>query len=57
MYNTHPVCSAADTFADTTCEIGEYIAYNYEGAGEFIQAMDPDVLVFNELIDPTTTPT
>ena len=35
-YDIHLICSGADTFTTTICEIGEYVAQSYKGGGEFI---------------------
>ena len=55
-YDIHPIRSGADTFTTTTREIGEYVARSYKGDGEFIRAMHPDVLAFDALVDPESTP-
>ena len=55
VYNLHPIRTGTDTFANTTREIAEYIARTYKGGGEFIQAMDPEALAFEELDDHATT--
>ena len=52
VYDLHPICTGTDTFANTTREIAEYIARTYKGGREFIQAMDPEALSFEELDDP-----
>ena len=52
VYDLHPIRTGTDTFANTTREIAEYIARTYKGGGEFIQAMDPETLAFEELDDP-----
>ena len=52
VYDLHPIRTGTDTFANTTREIAEYIAPTYKGGGEFIQAMDPETLAFEELDDP-----
>ena len=52
VYDLHPIRTGTDTFANTTREIAEYIARTYKGGGEFIQAMDPEALAFEELDDP-----
>ena len=43
-------------FSVTTHEIAEYIACSVKGAGEFITAMDPDNLSFNDLPNPADAP-
>ena len=52
VYDLRPIRTGTDTFANTTREIAEYIARTYKGGGEFIQAMDPEALAFEELDDP-----
>ena len=46
--------ASSDLFATTTREIAEYITRNFKGGGEFLQAMDPDTLAFETLVDPMT---
>ena len=55
-YDAHPVRSGADTFATTTHEITGCITRVYKDAGKFMIAMDPEILAFDELMDPMTTP-
>ena len=43
-------------FSVTTHEIAEYIARSVKGAGEFITAMDPDNLSFDDLPNPADGP-
>ena len=43
-------------FSVTTHEIAEYIARSVKGAGEFITAMDPDNLSFDDIPNPADTP-
>ena len=43
-------------FSVTTHEIAEYIARSVKGAGEFITAMDPDNLLFDDLPNPADMP-
>ena len=46
--------ASSDLFATTTREIAKYITPNFKGGGEFLQAMDPDTLAFETLVDPMT---
>ena len=52
VFDLHPIRTGTCMFANTTREIAEYIAHNYKGGGEFIQAMDPETLALEELDDP-----
>ena len=56
VYDVGGTCNGTDVFAITTKEIAKYITRQYRGTGEFITAIDPDVLVFETLVDPSTMP-
>jgi len=51
--NIYDVNKAKDKFNSTTQAIAEYISSNLKYAGEFLNALDPDDLGFDELPDPT----
>ena len=56
IYDVSSMKSGSDMFSVTTHEIVEYIARSVKGAGEFITAMDPDNLSFDNLPNPPDAP-
>jgi hypothetical protein len=53
VYDSVPGKNGFDVFVKTTREISEYIARTIKDGGEFRVALDPDVLAFTPLTEPT----
>ena len=53
VYDSVPGKNGFDVFVKTTREISEYIARTVKDAGEFRVALDPEVLAFTPLTEPT----